>query len=67
MTDPPGMKQGLDCDLPPGMGQLPSCLLICELPQQDPGHLQVRMFPEISLQALVLLLLLLLALSLRGR
>lgn len=23
MTDPPGVKQGLDCDLPPGMGQIP--------------------------------------------
>lgn len=50
------MKQGLDCDLPPGMGQLPSCLLICELPQQDPGHVQVLVFPEISLQASVPLL-----------
>lgn len=57
------MKQELGCGL---------CLLIRELPQQDPGYLLVlvtqwAVFPEISPQAFMLLLLLLLALSLRVR
>ena len=57
--------------LPPGMRQLPSCPLINELSQQDPGHLQIlvtqAVFPGISPQAFVLPLLHLLASSLGVR
>lgn len=57
MTDPLGMKQGLGQELcPQGQdrtGQLRPCLVTCELPQQDPSHLQIlvtqcAVFPEIS-------------------